>query len=285
METDRVLSEAFVAQHPAEAARAMEGHSVGEVAAFLSESVPEHVAPVVAAMDPTLAAAALGEIEDGVAAPVVEALPAAAAGRLLRRLPPKVRGAIVERMTPRNRRRMESSLRYPPGSAGALLDPAVLTVAPDLTVDTALARVRGADSGVHYYLFVVDRHGMLAGVVSLHELLAAPADALVGAIARRAVATLAATADRAAIVAHPSWQELHTLPVVDAAGRFLGRVRPETLRRLESEESATPLGTAATAGALDFGELAWTLGAAVIGELFDAVSPAASRTAHRQAGE
>ena len=180
---------------------------------------------------------------------------------------------------------MESALRYPRGSAGALLDPAVLTVAPDQTVATALGRVRRADSGVHYYLFVVDRRGMLAGVVSPRDLLAAPPDAPVGAIAQQAVATLPATADREAIVAHPSWQELHALPVVDAGGRFLGLVRPETLRTLESEESATPLGTAVTSGALDFGELTWTVGAAVIGELADAVIPAASRTARRQAGE
>jgi hypothetical protein len=36
---------------------------------------------------------------------------------------------------------------------------------------------------------------------------------------------------------HPRWRELHTLPVVDDSGRYLGAIRYRTLRRLEVESA------------------------------------------------
>lgn len=271
METERLVSEAFLEHHPSEAARTVEARPAAAVAAFLAESPPERLAPVVTAMDPTVAAHALGDIDAAVAAALVEALPSHAASVLLRRLAPETRDGILERLAPGAGARVRRLLRYAPGSAGALLDPAVLTAPPDLTVRETLQRVRDADAHVHYYLFVVDRRGSLVGVVSLRELLGAASDALLGAVAHRTVATLPATADRDAILAHPSWSDLHALPVVDAGGRFLGIVRHETLRLLESEARATPVGSATVAAALDLGEVVWTAGAALLGEAIAAV--------------
>ena len=285
LEADRLVSAAYFANHPAEAARTLEACPAPAVAAFLSECDPGHVAAVVSAMDPTVAAAALLELDAEVAAPIVEGLPVDAASVLLRRLRSAERSAILDRLSPRTAARVGELLRYPPGSAGALIDPAVLTVAPDLTVQEVLQRVREAGARVHHYLFVVERRGSLLGVMSLRELLSAAPDALAGAIARRNVATLPATADRDAIVAHPSWNDLDAVPVVDAGGRLLGILRHETLRRLENEMRATPLADAAAAAALDFGELAWTAGATLLGELAAAFSGAPPRAARRETGE
>ena len=175
VETDRVLSEAFVAQHPAEAARAMEGHSVGEVCGvFCPKSVPGACCARGGGHGSTLAAAALGEVERRRRGPGRRG-----AARRRRRPPaaaPSTEGARRDRRADDPRATGAAWSRRcatrPAAPARCSTRP-FLTVAPDLTVETALARVRGADSGVHYYLFVVDRHGMLAGVVSLHELLAA----------------------------------------------------------------------------------------------------------------
>ena len=278
MEVDRLVSEAFLENHPTEAARTVEACPLAAIAAFLTEGAPDELAPVVAAMDPTVAAHAVAEMDGGVAATLVEALPAHAASVLLRRLGPGASGPILDRLSPRAGAGVRTLLRYPAGSAGAMLDPAVLTMPPDLTVGEALRRVRDADAHIHYYLFVVDRRGSLLGVVSLRELLGAASDALIGAVAHRTVATLPATADRDAIVAHPSWSDLHALPVVDVDGRFLGIVRHEMLRLLESEARATPVGSATVGAALDLGEVAWTAGAALLGEVLAAVGAPPARS-------
>ena len=284
MEVDRLLSEAFVASHPTEAARAAETHPPAVIAAFLSDSARDPLIPALAAMDPAVAAAALAEVEAAVAAGFFEALPAHSARTLMRRLAPEARTRVLERLAPRAAVRVRTLLRHAPGSAGALLDPAVPTASPDRTVGETLRRVRDGDGDAHDgYLFVVARDGALRGAVGPRELLTAGPEALVGALARRAVAAVPATADRDTILAHPARNAPHGLPVVDAEGRFLGVVRPETVRRLKSAARATPLGTAAVDAAIDLGELAWAGGAALVGELLAALG-SRSPTAPRETG-
>ena len=232
MEVDRILADAFLAGHPAEAAREIECHP----------------------------------------------LPAAAASVVLRRVNADLRGLILERMQPGPAARIRMRLQYPAGTAGALLDPAVLTAPPDLTVADALQRLGRADLRAHSYLFVVDADGVLAGVIGLGELLNAARDARVGAIARREFEVMHASAGRDAILTHPAWRDLQTPPVVDASGHVLGVMRYAMVRTLAAE-SSQPLGTTVAAAVLEFGELAWEAGSDVAGEL------AGASAAHAGAGK
>ena len=277
MESDRRLTDAFFEHHPTEAARVLETAAPIEIGALLSEMDGTRAAPVVAAMDPAVAATVLGALDPPVAARLVEALPARTAGILLRRAAPATRSAILGQLPSRDASRLGRLLQYPDGSAGALLDPSVRTAPPDVTAREMLDRLHTTGGTVHFYLYVVDRRGLLVGVVTLGELIGAPPDALLGAIARRRIATLPATAGPAAIVTHPAWRDVRALPVVDREGRFLGIVRQETVRELESGASARALEPLATGLALDVGELAWTEGAALVGDLIDALSDASRR--------
>jgi magnesium transporter len=282
LETDRLLAEAFLASHPAEAAREIELHPPPAVGAFLSDCTAHELARAMTAMDPAVAAAALAEMEADHATGIVAALPPPAASVLLRRVDPGLRALILERMPPRTAGRIRSRLQYPAGTAGALLDPGVLTAAPDLTVADARQRLRRTDLRFQAYLFVVDTNGVLCGVIGLGELLTAAQDERVGAIAHSRFEVMRAAAGREAILTHPAWRDLDTPPVVDASGRLLGVMRHAALRALAAEESQ-PAGPAAAAAALAFGELAWEAGAGVAGELADAfIAPAARRGNERE---
>lgn len=271
MEADRQLADAFFEHHPTEAARVLEAAPPDEIGALLSETDSARVAPVVAAMDPSIAAAVLCRMEPPVAAHLVEALPPRAAAVSLRRVAAPPRAAILKQLPSRTASRLGALLHYPEGSAGALLDPSVQTAPPDVTAAGILERLHAAAGTVHSYLYVVDRHGVLIGVVTLQELIAATPDAPLGAIAKQRIATLSATSGHAAIVTHPAWRDVRALPVVDREGRFLGVVRYETVRELESGASARALGPAATSLILDIGELVWAEGAAVVDHLMDAL--------------
>ncbi|MCY4602176.1 MAG: CBS domain-containing protein [Acidobacteria bacterium] len=281
MEVDRILADAFLAGHPAEAAREIECHPLPAIVAFLSDCSPDELARVVPAMDPALAAASLAAIDADHATGILAALPAAAASVVLRRVNADLRGPILERMQPAAAARIRMRLQYPADTAGALLDPAVLTAPPDLTVADALQRLGRADLRAHSYLFVVDADGVLAGVIGLGELLNAARDARVGAIARRELEVMHASAGRDAILTHPSWLDLQTPPVVDASGRLLGVMRYAMVRTLAAE-SSQGLGTSVAAAALEIGELAWEAGSDMAGELgaaFAAPAPAGKEPA------
>lgn len=276
METDRVLSDAFLASHPAEAAREIERHPPPAIGEFLCDCSADDLARVVTAMNPAVAASVLGAIKVSHAAGIVAALPPGAASVLLRRMSADVRGLILEGMPPQAAARIRRQLHYPAGSAGALLDPDVLTAAADLTVADVRQRLGRADLRVHSHLFVVDASGVLRGVLALGELLKAAPDARVGAIACREVDAVPATAGREAIETHPGWRDLHTPPVVDESGRLLGVIRHAALLTLAAERSQ-PAGTSVAEAALALGELAWLAGLGVAGELADAFLARAAR--------
>ncbi len=276
MEADRVLADAFLANHPAEAARAIEHHTAAEVAGFLSDCAPDALAPVVAVMDPMVAAAALGAIEVDQAVGIAAALPPAAASVLLRRVSVDLRGVILDRMPADVAGRIRRRLLYPAGTAGALLDPGVLTAPQDLTVAEVTQRLRRTDLRAHSYLFVEDADGVLAGVIGLGELLSAAGDARMGAVARHEFETMQATAGRDAVLTHPAWRDLHTPPVVDASGRLLGVIRHAALDALAAE-TLRPAEPPVAAAALAFGELAWLAGIDLAGELAGAFIAPATR--------
>ncbi len=137
------------------------------------------------------------------------------------------------------------------------MDPEVLALPSDLTARSALQRVREAASFARYNLYVVDREQRLVGVLNLRELLRARAGDLLSELMVRDPMRITAAADRATLLAHPAWQRVASLPVVDDDGRYLGAVRYRTLRELENEilpkrrddDTGAALGTLLTVGA------------------------------------
>jgi Mg/Co/Ni transporter MgtE len=72
-------------------------------------------------------------------------------------------------------------LAYPEGSAGSLMTADVFTVASTETAAEVLHRLHSkkTDAETIYYLYVTDEHHRLLGVVSLRQLIVAPAECLV----------------------------------------------------------------------------------------------------------
>jgi magnesium transporter len=170
-------------------------------------------------------------------------------------------------------------LAHPEGTAGGLMDSLVLALPDDVEAEGAVERVRQSPQRALAYLYVVDRAGRLSGVTSLHELMAAPAEKRLAEVMHTPVMRLRADDDRRAILVHPGWNEYHALPVVDVEGRFLGAVRYETLRRLETE-GEQDRGERAVSVAVSLGELYW-LGLSGLFEGLGAVALRGAREADR----
>ena len=103
-----------------------------------------------------------------------------------------------------------------------------VSVAEDTPVEEALAAVRRiARAGrreAMYAIYATDPEGRVKGVMSLHELLAAPEGALVKDVAWDEVITVPPTADREEVARLTQNYDLVVLPVVDAEHRILGVV-------------------------------------------------------------
>lgn len=252
------ISEQFAAAHPEDAARILEGLDLESSAEYLAASPVPVVAGLIRQMDPFTAARCLEALSPESAALIAQELALDLVSRLLRRMDDSSRQPLLDRVPKEIAHHLQLLLRYPEGSAGAIMDPRILALPIDLTAGEALERVRHRPQQAIYYLYVVRRDDLLAGVLSVRDLMLAEPEAPLATIMRTNVARLSAAAGRAAIVSHPGWRSYHALPVVDENGVFLGAIRYETLRQLEADEAdraGSGVSSSSTGAAL--GELYW----------------------------
>jgi magnesium transporter len=264
------LSEEFARIHSEGVARVVEQAGDEVAAELLSALEPQLAARVLEDMAPLAAARALETVADEDASPIVSELALDYAAALLRRVSDDARARLIAaRGEGAGSRALAELLHHPPDTAGALMDPLVLALPSSLTAGEAMARVRRSPENAMYYVYVVGDNNRLVGVVNQRELmLASPVEPLVS-LMRASPSSIFSHATSEAIVAHPAWQQVHALPVVDKSETFLGAIRYETMRRIERElgrhaREGDPHATAAALGEL------YGLGVAGIAELASA---------------
>ena len=235
MNLEHSLAAKLIREHPERAAGVLERLGMQEAKRVLSKAPAREAAPVLQRMSPQFAAAVLETFDTEPTARMLEALPLDVASRLARRLPPERVAAALEILGARPARALRSLLRFPEASAGALMDPDVLALPGDLTAKEALDRIREMPDFARYNVYVVDQEERLTGVVNIRELLIARPRSRLADLMIRDPLRLDALADRSVVVGHPGWKEVHSLPVVDEQGGYLGAVRYRTLRALEEE--------------------------------------------------
>lgn len=248
------LARRYIESHPVEAARVLERFGGGSAAEVLKDYPVSQIAPVTEAMADDVAADCFAGFESELGAKVLAELDLDEAAALLRRMDEPDQQRILGAMPREKSEQMGRILAFPAGSAGSLMDPKVLSVSTSLTAGEALEKVRAAPHLTLYYLYLVDNSSRLSGVINLRELMLADAKTPLTEIMVAGVDRLPATADQLAIVEHPGWTEYHALPVVDSNNRFVGAIRYETLRRLESQVTTE---APATNLAVSLGELYW----------------------------
>jgi magnesium transporter len=258
MIAEELLGQEFLRAHPEDAARVLERFDPRESAALLASVPALHAAAIVGHMVLPSAAACLAVLDDDRAVAILAEMSLDQSAALLRRVPPEVAARIIER-APRNvvTAALRMLVSYPEGTAGALVDPTILSLPVDLGCAEALERVRREPKHAIYYVYVVDRGQRLVGVLNLRELMLADGAEPLAKVMRTAVSRVRSDAGEDEILAHPGWREYHALPVIDAEGRLVGAIRYETLRRLEQGRSGVPSVHPLLATAMSLGELYW----------------------------
>ncbi len=252
MEIEAQLLESLASAHSADTARLLESMAPRNAAEVVEILPDDGCGKLLRWLSPLTAVQIFELVPDAKVASVLSRARDDVSASVLRSAKREVRLRWLEAFDPREQRTMRALLQYPEGTAGALMDPQVLTVAEGSSVRDALANVRHAHQGAFYYVYVVAEDNRLVAVLTLARMVSAREDDRVDSHAIRKVETLSALASWDTIVAHPGWKSLHSLPVVDTSGRFLGVVRYELLRKLEQQlaEVDPEEGSARTGAAL-----------------------------------
>ncbi|MBY5991011.1 magnesium transporter [Ferrimonas balearica] len=117
-----------------------------------------------------------------------------------------------------------ASQEYDEDQIGRYLDHEVVVLPPNVKVAAALRMLRRYRSAFTDRAYVVDRHGVWLGEVTLTDLLQADASLSVRHCIDKAVAPLSADTPLLEAAERMEHSDLPMLPVVDEAGRLLGRM-------------------------------------------------------------
>ena len=166
---------------------------------------------------------------------------------ILNDLPDAVITEVLRAMDRQDRDRLAQVMSYPEDSAGGLMNPDVVTVRPDVSLDVVLRylRLRGELPEVFDQLFVVDRAGKYLGQLKLSDVLTKELS--------NQVIDLMDTTDDAIPVDMPASQvaiefehdDLISAPVVDQNGYLLGGITIDDVVDVIREEGEHMVLTAA----------------------------------------
>ncbi|MBA3343016.1 MAG: magnesium transporter [Gemmatimonadaceae bacterium] len=214
--------------HPADLADVAEALPRDRVAQLLSALSADRAAGVLEYLDEDLRSEILETMTTRQAAELVTQMTPDERADVLEELEEETAGDILSEIPKQEREETERLLAYEPESAGGLMTTEFVSVAENTRVEEALAAVRriarGGRREAMHAIYATDQEGRLKGVMSLHELLAAPDGALVSEIAWEEVVTVPPDMDREEVARLTSNYDLVILPVVDSAHRIIGVV-------------------------------------------------------------
>jgi len=145
---------------------------------------------------------------------------------LVEDLPDAVIDTLLHSMDRENRERLEQALSYPEDTAGRLMNPDVVTVRAETTVDVVLRylRLRGTLPEHTDHLYVVNRRHQLIGWIALQDIVTADANTSVNALIDTELTALNVDEAALEVARQFSDHDWISAPVVDANNILLGRI-------------------------------------------------------------
>ena len=221
-----------------------------DIADWLDELSQEERQRILAALDheaagtvlddasPSVRAELVEEIEPERLARIAETMPLDEAADLIGELEEEDSEAVLQHIAEEDEDVLRDLLEYEEDSAGGIMNPEVVALPPDATVDDAIRVLRtGDENTVTAAVYVIDSVGKLLGIVRLRRLVTAPPDARLGDIMTTDVIAVPVTADQEDVADIVEKYDFLAVPVVDQEGRLLGAVTVDDIIDVIEEEA------------------------------------------------
>ena len=226
--------------HPADLADRLERLPSDEAREFLRQLPPTEGAVILAELETTKSARLLEDFTGGEIATWLRLLPPHTNADLVFALPVARRKEVLAALPPDQSAAVTALLRYLPDSAGGIMDNRFIAVLSDKTAEECLAVLRASTeqrTADVLYIYVINEDQRLVGVVSLRDLVFAPADRRLNEIMNREVHFLRVTDDQEEIARQIQHYHFLGLPVVDEQERLVGVVKIRDAIRVAQTEA------------------------------------------------
>jgi magnesium transporter len=158
---------------------------------------------------------------------------------LLEDLPATLTQEVLKGMDRENRERLERVLSYPENTAGRLMNPDVVTVRADVTVDVVLRYLRmRAELPEHTdYLYVVNRRGQYTGRLAVTQLITQDPDRSVAELIDDSQPAIRAGIGAQEVAAEFENRRYVSAPVVDDENVLVGRITVDDVLDVVRDEA------------------------------------------------
>ena len=220
----------------AEAFEFLAREQVIQVFRFLPKSM---AADVFSYLDPLDQQTIVEDLTDAEIGKIIGELFADDAVDFIEEMPANVVKRVLRNVSEDKRQLINQLLQYPEDSAGSIMTVEFIDLKEEMTVAAAFDRIRrtGVNKETIYTCFVVRRDRVLAGVVTVKDLLLSEQNALIGDIMDKNIIFAHTTDDQEAIAALFTKYGMLSLPIVDKEERLVGIVTIDDVVQIIEEEA------------------------------------------------
>lgn len=171
-------------------------------------------------------------------AALVELMSADDQADVLAAMPEELREAVIRALEPDEAEVAEDLLEYDPETAGGIMSPEYFSLPEDTTAQEAITALQSAeDVEMAFYIYVVNEHGHLVGVVSLRALVTHPPRSPLSELMATDVISVQLETDQEEVARLAARYNLLAVPVVDEGNHLVGIVTIDDVIDVLREEA------------------------------------------------
>ncbi len=212
--------------HPADLAELLEDLDRDERVEVMTALPDEDAADVLEEAEPEVQTTVIQELPSERASDILEEMRPDEAADVLGELPEERAEELISLMEAGAAEEVRELLQYEPETAAGKMTTEFIALPVAMTVEQVIARLRESkpDSETIYYLYVVNEHGHLVGVLSIRALLISPPETPISQLMRTDVVTVGANTSAEDVAGALVKYDLLAVPVVEEDGRMVGIV-------------------------------------------------------------
>jgi magnesium transporter len=237
------LTQAFLLNHPVNAARKLEALPPDAVVEVLQQQKLHVMVRVVERLAPSLSLSVLQLLPEATAARALEVMDVGLALNLLAQLDAGRRDALLAQMQKLTADEFTTLLGYPENTVGRLMNPGIIAFNQHTTSGGAIAQLRDQKVQSLGHMFLLDDDMRLVAQVDLSRLPLVGPHTPLADLAEPVRVSVFAMDPREEVYEKLDQQEVDVLPVVDIDGHLVGVVEGQELLDTVREELVTDMQT------------------------------------------
>ena len=232
------LKTALEPVHPADIADVLEQLDTDQRGNFLRLYAAEFEGEILSEIDESIRDEVIEALPPDVLAEAVRELDSDDLVDILEDLAQPERDFILRSLESEDREAVQSSMAWPEGSAGRLMQSETVTAPEHFNVGQMIDYMRAAEwlPDQFYHVILVDSEGRPSGYTTLGRVLAARREVLLSEISEDSFRTVEATEDEAEVAHLFNKYHLISMPVIDGSGRLVGVITIDDAMNVLDEE-------------------------------------------------